>query len=163
MSSLPADLPPDFAAAFARVSGKQRLEVEDLKLMVLLECAGEPFYARLADAVEDPEAKSLLLENGREETAHAQRLKRAIEILTGEPYRLPGLDENPYAEAPPLPAVDAEMLAGVRRAEFAGDLGYQRHADHEPNAEVAELLRRNGREETRHGERVARVIEILRG
>ena len=40
---------------------------------------------------------------------------------------------------------------------------YQRYADQEPNAEVAELLRQNGREETRHGQRASRVIEILEG
>ena len=39
---------------------------------------------------------------------------------------------------------------------------YQNYADHEENTEVAELLRQNGREEARHGERVSRVVEILR-
>jgi len=163
MSNLPADLPPDFASAFRRLSAVKRLEVEDMKLMVLLECAGMPLYERLADLVEPAEAKDLLRQNGREETAHAHRLKRAIEKKTGAPFELPGLDLNPYADPPPVAAVDAALLAGVQEGETAGDVMYQRYADHEPDPEVADLLRQNGREEGRHRERVARVIELLDG
>jgi rubrerythrin len=160
-SSLPARLPPDFASAFQQLLGCERLDVEAMKLMVLLETAGDPLYQRLAELAPNDEAAGLLRQNGREETAHAHRLKRAIEILSGEPYELPTLDENPYAEPPPLPELTAQLLEGVVGAENGGDAMYQRYADHEPNAEVAELLRQNGREETRHGERVARVIAIL--
>ena len=74
MSNLPADLPADFGTAFARLSALSKLSVEDMKLMILLETAGEPLYFGLADGVEPEEAKKLLCQNGREETAHAHRV-----------------------------------------------------------------------------------------
>ena len=163
MSTLPAELPPDFGSAFAQLSALAKLDVEDMKLMILLESAGEPLYAALADGVEPAAAKSLLLENGREETAHAHRLKRAIEILTGEPYVMPSLDENPYGKPPALGEVTADLLRGLVQAEFGGDALYQKYAENEANQEVAELLRKNGREETHHGKRVEQVIALLGG
>jgi len=162
VSNLPANIPPDFGAAIAQLGERARLDVEDMKLMILLETAGEPLYHKLADLVSVPEAQDLLRENGREETAHAHRLKRAIEILTGDPYEIPPLAENPYALPPAIPAVTPEVLESVRAGELAGDDMYQRYADHEPNEEVAALLRQNGIEETRHSERVARAIELIR-
>jgi hypothetical protein len=160
-SNLPDTIPADFMAALAHLDTKDRLGVDEMKLMVLLETSGEPLYQKLASLAPDGEATDLLLKNGREETAHAHRLKRAIEISTGEPFEVPSLDENPYAEPPPFAELTPELLAGFEAGEKNGDAGYQRWADHEPNAEVAELLRQNGREETLHGERVARVAEIL--
>ena len=161
MNNLPDDMPADYGAALARLSAAQRLDVEDMKLMILLEMAGEPLYAKLAALVEPPEAKELLLQNGREETAHAHRLKRAIEKKTGAAFVLPTLAENPYATPPAFPVVDAALLAGVQQGESAGDAAYQGYADNEPDPEIAEWLRQSGREELRHRERVGRVIEIL--
>jgi rubrerythrin len=161
MSSLPKEVPADFGAALARLSRVERLDVDDMKLMILLETAGEPLYAKLAELVEPAEAKELLRQNGREETAHAHRLKRAIEKKTGAPYALPTLAENPYSAPPSFPSVNAALLAGVQEGETAGDLMYQRYADHEPDPEIAEWLRQNGREELRHRDRVGQVIEIL--
>ena len=111
MSNIPADLPADFGSAFARLSGLSKLGVEDMKLMVLLESAGELLYAGIADGVELAEAKTLLHQNGREEMAHANRLKKAIEILTGEPYEIPSLSENPYGKPPPIGEVTTEITA----------------------------------------------------
>lgn len=161
MSNMPKHLPPDFLSALSSLNEKARLEIEDLKLMVLLECAGQPIYERLAEATPVAEAQDLLRHNGREETAHAHRLKKAIEILTGEPYEIPDLCENPYAAPPPFDEVTAELLEIFKATEFAGDTHYQTWAAGQKNAEVAELLRQNGREETRHGERVSRVAELL--
>ena len=163
MSNLPADLPADFGTAFARLSALSKLSVEDMKLMILLETAGEPLYIGLADGVESEEAKKLLCQNGREETAHAHRLKKAIEILTGESYEIPALADNPYADPPPMGDVTPGLLRGLVSAEQGGDSLYQAYADNEANPEVAELLRQNGREETRHGERVEQVIALLGG
>ena len=161
MSNLPADLPPDFGSAFGRLLGLEKLGVEDMKLMILLETAGEPLYASLAEGVSSEEARTLLRQNGREETAHAHRLKKAIEILTGKPYTIPTLAENPYGKPPAMGPVTPEMLRGLIQAELGGDKLYQTYASNEPNPEVAELLLQNGREETRHGERVERVIALL--
>ncbi len=163
MSSLPADLPENFGAAFGKLSGLTKLEVEDMKLMILLETAGEPLYEALSDGVESEEAKKLLLQNGREETAHAHRLKKAIETLTGENYEIPALADNPYGKKPAAIEVNVEMLRGLVQGETGGFALYQLYADNEENAEVAELLRQNGREEARHGERVEKVIELLAG
>ena len=160
MSSLPREI-PDYAGALARLFDAKQLDVEDMKLMILLEMAGEPLYARLAEGVEPAEAKELLLQNGREETAHAHRLKRAIEKKTGAAYALPTLAENPYATPPAFAAVDAALLAGVQQGETAGDAAYQGYAANEPDPEIAEWLRQSGREELRHRDRVGRVIEIL--
>jgi len=160
-ASLPASAPSDFGSALQQLGSKERLDVEDMKLMILLETAGDPLYQKLAELAPNEDAAELLRQNGREETAHAHRLKKAIEILTGDAYEIPPLAQNPYAAAPAFPSLSTELLEGVAGAEAAGDAMYQRYADHEPNVEVAELLRQNGREETRHGERVSRVIEIL--
>ena len=158
---LPADLPADFNEAITLLFGKQQLAVEDMKLMILLETAGEPLYAKLAELAPNEEAAELLRRNGREETAHAHRLKKAIEIHTGQDFEIPPLSENPYAEAPPFEALSVELLEGVRQGEFGGDAVYQQYAKAEKNEAVRELLLQNGREETKHGERVGRVIEIL--
>ena len=57
--------------------------------------------------------------------------------------------------------IDAAMLPMIVQGERAGDAGYQQWADNEPDAEVARLLRLNGREETLHGERVTEAMAIL--
>ncbi|MBW2244876.1 MAG: ferritin-like domain-containing protein [Deltaproteobacteria bacterium] len=160
-SSLPDTIPADFMAAIAHLETKDKLGVDEMKLMVLLETSGDPLYQKLASLAPEGEATDLLLKNGQEETAHAHRLKRAIEISTGEPFAMPELDENPYAEPPPFTELTPELLAGFVAGETNGDAAYQRWADNEPNPEIAALLRQNGREETRHGERVKRVSEIL--
>ena len=162
VASLPASVPPDFLTALQTLASLERLDLEDMKLMILLETAGDPLYQRLADLAPNQEAADLLRQNGREETAHAHRLKAAIETLTGDSYAIPDLADNPYATPPAFPALSPELLEGVAGAEANGDAMYQRYADNEPDPRVAELLRQNGREEARHGERVARVIEILR-
>jgi rubrerythrin len=163
LSNLPADLPPDFGSAFGRLMSLQRLGVEDMKLMILLETAGEPLYFGLAESLESEEARALLRQNGREETAHAHRLKKAIEILTGRPYTIPSLAENPYGKPPAMGPVTKELLRGLIQAERGGDALYQTYAANEPNAEVAALLLQNGREETRHGERVEQAIALIAG
>jgi len=158
-SNLPKTIPPDFMAALAHLDTIDRLGVNEMKLLVLLEISGESLYQKLASLAPQGEATELLLTNGREEVAHAHRLKRAIEISTGEPFEVPSLDENPYAEPPSFTELTPELLAGFVACEKNGDAGYQKWADNEPNAEIAELLRQNGREETRHGERVSRVAD----
>ena len=59
---------------------------------------------------------------GREERAHAERLRRAIEIVTGEPYALPTEAENPWSgpvsAAPPTP----EMLEQVMEQQLGPEI-----------------------------------------
>lgn len=161
MSNLPANIPPDVMTALGALNSKAQLSVDDLKLLILIECSGGPFYDGLADRVGDAECQQLLRQNGREEIGHAHRLKKAIELLTGAPYEIPALEDNPYA-APAMPdecsPAFLELLQGI---EYNGDAQYGVWADHAGDAEVAALMRQNGREETRHGERLAAVLAKL--
>lgn len=120
-----------------------------------------PLYFGRAEGAASEEARELLRQDGREGTAHAHRLKKAIEILTGEPYTIPTLDENPYGKPPAMGPVTLELLSGLIQAEYGGDKLYQTYAANEPNPEVAALLLQNGREETRHGQRVEKAIALL--
>ena len=57
--------------------------------------------------------------------------------------------------------VTTELLRGLIQGELGGDKLYQTYAANEPNEEVRALLLQNGREESRHGERVEQVIALL--
>jgi hypothetical protein len=63
--------------------------------------------------------------------------------------------------APGALQLDANLIEVLTQGEVDGDLSYQAWADAEENAEVADLLRLNGREETRHSERVGEVKRLL--
>jgi rubrerythrin len=150
----------DFFSAAAAVAEFDELDVPAMELLFRLECSGEDFYNALADRIGDERAADLLRKNGREEMGHARRIQRAIAIKIGGEY-------EPSAEvlerfAIPLPdTISVDILPIIVKAELDGDAGYQRWADKEPNPEVAELLRLNGREETKHGERVTEALAIL--
>ena len=161
MSVLPAGYPTTQPEALALLSTRQKLSIDDMKMLALLEAAGEVFYFALADASGNDEIKSLLRRNGQEERGHAHRLLKAMALL-GEDYTLPGDNDNPYITHMPMRGLLSEQfLAMIEKSEMDGDLQYQQWADAEANPEVAKLFRQNGSEETRHGERVARVKELL--
>jgi rubrerythrin len=157
-----SDPQPDFFSASVRLAELEQLDVPALELLFKLECSGEDFYNALADRIGDERAAALLRRNGREELGHARRVRRAIEIKVG-----PGYEPSPEVMerfAIPLPdTISADLLPVIVQAEIDGDAGYQRWADHESDPDVANLLRLNGREETRHGERVTEAIAILQG
>lgn len=151
----------DFVTAGAMLADKAVLDVDDLRLMYRLEMAGERFYEVLAEGCTDEAAATLFRRNGREERAHAERIRKAIAVKLG-------VDEyEPTAEdLAPLPVnltapVPLEVLPFVVQGEIAGDAGYQRWADAEPDPEVQKLLRRNGKEETIHARRVQEALELL--
>jgi rubrerythrin len=150
----------DFLAASQHLAGLAQLDVPALELLYKLECSGEDFYNLLADRIGDAGAAELLRRNGREELGHARRVGRAIGIKLGREFE-PSPDQlRRYPIA--LPAtIDSAMLPAIVAGEQAGDAGYQKWADAEPDPEVARLLRLNGREETIHGERVAQVMALL--
>ena len=162
MIQLPPGYPADFAGALAVLKTRTRLSLDDMRVLALLEAAGEEFYLRIAKGVGHAEAAALLIQNGREERGHAYRLLKAIELSGGEPYELPGADANPFiAGLPAQMAASSEFLSSLERGEQDGDRTYQRWADAAANPEVAKILRQNGREETRHGERDAQVAQLL--
>lgn len=162
MSALPADYPTNQVEAFALLASRQTLSIDDLKILALLEAAGEAFYLAAAAAVDNAEAKTLLTRNGQEERGHAHRVLKAITLLGGEPYTLPSDEQNPYIQPMQLEGMlSAELFAMIQKGEQDGDLQYQTWAAAEANTEVAKIYRQNGSEETRHSERVAQVVALL--
>ena len=152
----------NFYSAGAPLADVDVLDVAALRLLFRLECSGEDFYNGVADRIGDVRAAELLRQNGREEIAHANRLRRAIVIKLGHDYVPDDTDLARFAV--PLPdQIPVEMLPLIVQGEIDGDAGYQRWADNEPDAEVARLLRLNGAEEKTHAERVDQVIALLKG
>lgn len=149
-----------FFAASQAVAKAKEMDLATMELVFRLENSGEDFYNALADRIDNEEAAELLRRNGREELGHARRIQRAIAIKLGE-------DWEPSAQAMqrfaiPLPdEIGIDVFPAIVKAEIDGDAGYQRWADRESDPEVARLLRLNGREETIHGERVSKALEIL--
>jgi len=152
----------DFGTASMELAGIELLDVEAMETLYRLENSGEVFYNLLADRMDNDEAAALLRKNGREEAGHARRIQRAIAHKLGRNYEPAGEMLECFAVS--LPAtISPEMLSAIVQGEIAGDAGYQKWADNEPDPEVARLLRLNGREETLHGERVTQAIAILQG
>lgn len=162
MEKLPAGYPEDAFEAFAHMQTIESLSVDDLKVLAMIECYGETFYQIMASGVEHSEARALLERNGAEERGHAHRLLKAIKKKTGNDWTLPANEDNPFmALAPTEVPCNEEMLGMFEQGEVDGDLAYQAWADKESDAEVADLLRLNGREEIRHSERVIEVKRLL--
>ncbi len=164
MQPLPEGAPDNIGEAFAKISASAAPSITDLQIMVLIEAAAKPGYGAMAAEATHPEIKALMLANGREELAHAHRVARAIGILTGgAPYPVPAPEDNPYLTRPfPRAPISKAMLEGLAQSEFGGDGLYQKWAQSCPNPQVAELFRQNGREETRHGERMKRAVALYR-
>jgi rubrerythrin len=151
----------DFFAANAALGRAEVLDVPAMELLITVERTGRVFYEQLAERIGNDEAAELLRRNGREEVGHANRIRRAIALKRGGEYEPSPEVLEPLAV--PLPDdIDVDVLPLIVQGELDGNLGYQRWADRETDPEVARLLRQNGVEETVHGERVERVIAILR-
>jgi hypothetical protein len=165
MMTIPAGFPADSAGAFGVLRTRVKLGPDDLKVLAMIEAAGEAFYFQVADGVQDPQAKELLKQNGREERGHAYRLAKILRLQTGEEFTVPDAKENPYLAAGPatLPDITPEFIASLEHGEADGDRLYQVWAESETDPEIARLLRLNGKEESRHGERDAEVIRRLKG
>jgi len=150
----------DFFTAVSALGTIEQLDVDALRLLYRVECSGEDFYNLLAERIGDARAADLLRRNGREERAHAERIRRVLGIKVGRPYEPTAEDLSRYPV--PLPeTISAELLPLIVQGEIDGDAGYQRWAERETDPEVQRLLRLNGREETTHGERVREVIALL--
>ncbi len=162
MRPLPEGAPADLYAAFAKINACTAPTIADLQVMVFAEAAGKALYGAMAEGVEHPEVKALMLTNGREELAHAHRVSKVIGILTGEAFPAPEPEENPYLQTPMRSRpVTAASLLSLAEGENAGDDLYQKWAAACPNPEAAELFRQNGREERRHGERMRQAAALL--
>ena len=160
MNRLPANAPDNTGAAFAHINAVTAPTIDDLKLMVYLEASGLTAYEELAASAPNAAIAELLRANGREEMAHAHRLSKVIKQLTGEDFPPPDAAENPYA-GPSGRGVDRAMLEFLVQAENNGNDLYETWALNTADATVAALLRQNGKEEIRHGERAAEAIALL--
>jgi rubrerythrin len=162
MVTLPNGFPSDLLGAFDVLKSRKKLSVDDLRVLAMIEAAGEEFYVRIANGVRNAEAAALLTQNAREERGHAHRLLKAIVAEGGAAFVLPEPKDNPFFASLPaeIPATP-EFLKMLESGEQDGDRVYQGWADGTSNADVAKILRQNGREESRHGERDAKVIELL--
>jgi len=152
---------PDFLSAATALGGIEQLDVDAAKLLYRVECSGEDFYNGIADRITSPEAAELLRKNAREERGHAERVRRVIGLKQGKPWEPAGAELTRYTIVLP-DEIPLELMPMIVQGEIDGDRGYQSWADRESDPEVQRLLRQNGKEETVHGERVGRVMEILR-
>ena len=150
----------DFFTASAVVAKAKEMDPSTMELVYRLENSGEDFYNALADRIDNDEAAELLRRNGREERGHARRLQRAIGIKLGHEWK-PSPEVLERFSIPLPDEISLDVFPAIVKAEMDGDVGYQRWADKESDPEVARLLRLNGREETIHGERVSKALEIL--
>jgi len=162
MSLLPAGYPEQAFDAFDVLKSRKTLSLDDMKVLAMIECFGEAFYYVLAENVQHAEARALLRRSGQEERGHAHRMLKAIRLKSGQSFDLPANDENPFFRFLPTElSCDANIIASLEAGEADGDLTYQAWADNEPDAMVANLLRQNGLEETRHGQRATEVRRLL--
>ncbi len=162
MLPIPEGAPQTLGAAFAHINSVTAPSILDLKVMVLVEAAGQTLYEESAKGTDHPGVKALLIDNGHEEMKHARRVSAAIKALSGEEYPVPSAADNPYLTGPiPAATITVEGLKKTAAAEFAGDALYAGWASHITNPEAAELLRANGREETDHGNRLLEAAALL--
>ena len=160
MSRLPATAPAEPGAAFAHINAVTHPTIDDLKLMVFLEASAQSSYDELAASAPSEAIAGLLKANGREEMAHAHRVAKVIRHLTGEDFPPPAAAENPYVR-PTGRSVDRATLEFLIGAETNGNDLYEAWASNIGDEEAASLLRQNGREEIRHGERAAKALGLM--
>jgi len=162
MDGLPRNAPKTTGEAFAYVGrlGKGAT-IDDLKILALTEAVGKELYDDLASRTELPEVRDILLGNGREELKHAHRVSEAIEILTGEPFPIPPIDENPvFTPLDPMPVTRAS-LTKLAEGEFGGKALYEGIASSFDDRRAVALLRLNREEEAGHGERLLEAVKLL--
>ncbi|WP_221795327.1 ferritin-like domain-containing protein [Aquisediminimonas sediminicola] len=162
MMDLPANTPKTTADGFAFIStlGKGA-NVGDLKILALVEAIGKQLYDDLAAATPQVEVKQILQANGREELVHAHRLSKAVELLTGQPFPIPEIADNPIYTPLPFTPVTRESLEKLALGEFGGEELYANIASSFDHPEVVELLRLNGQEESQHGARLQEAAALL--
>jgi len=156
-------MPKTVAEASAYIFTVKTPTLDDFKVMVLLEAAGQGFYAALADAAPTDQIRGLLARSGQEEVGHAHRVSRVIRHVFGEEFAVPEPHENPYYQMPQGLALSKEMLDGITQGEIGGEALYESWAASIGDAEAARLLRQNGKEERGHGERAQEAKRLLDG
>ena len=161
---LPTGAPQTLSEAFGYISGLTAPTLDDLKMMVLVEAAGQELYFDMSAGSDNPAVVALLEHNGREELAHSHRISKAILAISGESYPPPEASDNPYLDGPmPKVPLTVEGLHGLAQGEFSGEQMYETWAASTPNEEAARLFRLNGKEEADHGNRLLEAAGLLGG
>jgi len=150
----------DFFEATTLLGQAETLDIATAELLIRVENSGDVLYNALADRLNNEEAAELLRKNGREEVGHARRVMKVISLKTGTEY-VPSAEVMEKFAVDLPESVDASALPMIVEGELQGDVGYQKWAALETDPEVIELLLRNGREETKHAERIKQAIAIL--
>ena len=161
MDAIPEGRPTEMFAAFAYIDTVSQPTIDDMKLMVLLEAAGKTMYEDFADGIEQADLKALLIECGREEYLHAERMSRAIELLTGAGYPVPADAENPYMVGWVKPRLTRELADSLAKAEAGGERLYGDWASHCAHDQVTSMFTQSGREETDHARRLEKIRDLL--
>ena len=161
MVELSNDMPKTATEASAYIFSVKQPTLTDFKVMVLLEAAGQGFYEGLAAAAPNEAIRALLAKSGQEEMGHAHRVSRVIKQVFAQDFPVPEPADNPYYIRPEGLVVSAEMLNGITQGEIGGEALYEGWANGIGDAEAARLLRQNGKEEGRHGERAQEAIALL--
>jgi rubrerythrin len=147
--------------AYAYINSVAAPTVHDFKVMVMLEAAGQALYEGLAADATNEDVRQLLSNNAIEELGHAERLIEVIRRVSGETFAAPARADNPYVPAPGSVPLSRGFLGGVVTGELQGEALYEAWAALQPDAEVARLLRLNGREERTHSERAQQALDLL--
>ena len=150
----------NFFEATMAIGQAETLDIETAELLIRVENSGDVLYNALAERLNNEEAAELLRKNGREEVGHARRIMKVVSLKTGTEY-VPSAEVLEKFEVELPESLDASSLPMIVEGELQGDIGYQKWASHETDPEIIELLLRNGREETKHAERIKQAIEIL--
>ncbi|CAM8622116.1 Rubrerythrin [Acidimicrobiia bacterium] len=152
----------DFFEATARIGAAETLDLETAELLIRVENSGDVLYNELASRLDNEEAAELLRRNGREEVGHARRVMKILSLKLGTEY-VPSAEVMEKFTVDLPDSVDASALPMIVEGEMQGDVGYQKWAAAETDPEVIKLLLLNGREETKHAERIKQAIAILAG
>lgn len=160
--ALPANAPKTSQEAFEYVGSLgDNVTIDDLKILALTEAIGKELYETMAMRTDNEDVRELLLENGVEELVHAHRVSAAIKILTGEPFPIPAIEDNPIYTPIEMPAVTRDSLMKLAESEFAGEDLYSGVAKSFDDPDARDLFLQNGREEIEHGHRLAKAAELL--
>jgi hypothetical protein len=161
---LPAGAPVSIVEAFAPINAVSAPAIGELKVMVLLEAAGQELYRNIATGTDHTGVIAILEHNGREELAHGHRVAKAIRALSGENYLPPAAVDDPYlAGQIPTAPITAEGQRGLAQGEFAGEAPYEKWAANIGNEEAAKLFCQNGKEVVEHGHRLFEAAALLEG
>jgi rubrerythrin len=148
--------------AFGRLVAINAPSADDLKVLMYLEAAGKSAYDAMSRGTSSDAVRKIFDQNGREEVGHAARLKKVIKLVSGEDVVVPKDSDNPFCmKSDVVSPVTKESIDMIVGGEQAGGDFYDRWAANYTDAEIVRLLKQNGDEERRHGDRLRDAAKLL--